>query len=110
MIRNCGACREEVVQAFTDTGTAVLLDYPPAPNGCVAARIDGEPGVWKARFLAHGEDVPDGEVRFRQHTVTCEKRDTDTHPLILALPGEFDAPKEADAPRATDPPTLLLNP
>jgi len=72
--RQCGACEAPVIQAFTDAGTAVLLDYPPDEHGAVAARIDPGSEVWRARFLEAGDTtIPDPavEIRFRQHSVTC---------------------------------------
>jgi hypothetical protein len=104
-VRQCGACHDPVVQAFTDAGTALLLDYPPEPKGAVAAHIDGPTGVWRARFLTQDEEIPDpdAEVRFRQHSVTCSGRDTDSRPLILP---DLDPPEETDAPRTAPIPVV----
>lgn len=69
----CGLCGAKVIEAFTATGSAILLDLAPSEAGSVAARIDPHASVWKARYLDRTDPTPDpfSEVRFRQHTVTC---------------------------------------
>jgi hypothetical protein len=69
--RQCGTCGAPVVQAFTPVGTAILLDYPAARDGAVAAFLDGDTGIWRARYRRIGEIELDNEARFRQHDVTC---------------------------------------
>jgi hypothetical protein len=81
--RQCGGCRAPVIQAFTRVGRAVLLDYPPVESGAVAARIDPDAEVWRARFLLRHEAVPDTEVRFRQHSVTCTGQTADSMPILM---------------------------